>query len=207
MTFFAKLRGAPLLLRSDLANPELLPTRCGHFVQVVRALRDGGVASAWAARRPAQQNSIVRRLSGLQMNSRRITVASIIAPPAGILAISVLAGVSSAREQGASWSQTFAIVNDGLFFLMLFGAPVGYVAEAIVGVPTYYWLVRTGRLRVYWVVAAAALAGVLAFAPWFISSRWSDIAQSLLIGAFGGAVGGAVFWATAFLGRSGAIDV
>jgi hypothetical protein len=136
--------------------------------------------------------------------NRRIVFASTIAPPVGVVVLAAALAFLWRGSPHNSWQDWFGEHGGNFYLLLFFGSPVGYAVELFVGVPAYRWMVRTGRLRFIWVVAAAILGGVIAVGlpanviayPSFPTLM--DEAGSVLVGALSGFVAGLAFWWTAF---------
>jgi hypothetical protein len=137
-------------------------------------------------------------------SSTRVIAAAILSPLVGILALALIMGAGAALLNYGPWSEAVPGMLHASFFLALFGAPGAYLLEALVGVPAYSWLTHRGRLRPVWVIACGACAGTISFGVPFAAAfgvrQPTEVLALFLLGAAGGAVGGATFWLIAFAG-------
>jgi hypothetical protein len=135
---------------------------------------------------------------------RRIVEASLWAPPLGVVAWIIVEAFIFPRPPGAGslYEFWFGQYSGNFLLFMIFGTPIAYVAELFVGVPMYWWLVRTGRLRAGWVISSATLTGALVMGiPVIASDGFGDIAglaKFTLMGTTAGLVAGVTFWLMAF---------
>ena len=83
-----------------------------------------------------------------------------------------------------------------LFFMLLFGGPIVYLATLLFGVPFYCLLRRLRLLRLAPVLLASGVIGGAVLA-WFTQSFWGTQSWNrwdMAVGAACGMVGGVVFW-------------
>ena len=125
----------------------------------------------------------------------RLILAGILAPLIGIAALAVLltALLSRTRSGAGLVRATF----DGGFYLLFFGAPVAYVVELAVGLPTYLYLRARGRLTVLRITGAATLIGAELFlvaSGAVASTAPRDWLVAACLGALAGAMAGLAFW-------------
>ena len=135
-------------------------------------------------------------------DSLRLIVAALLAPLIAIATVALLMSTYLAGGGGTGWTDVPRYAGWFSFVLILFGAPSAYLLEGLIGVPAFFWLSATGRLRAPWVVLFAAAAGALAFPlQWAIAFggwRLGDILLTTAFGATGGSVGGIAFWGIAY---------
>jgi hypothetical protein len=129
-------------------------------------------------------------------NSDRLAWAWIAAPMAGILTVwLVVCAVGLPLYHPATLLAGLGIMGRGLLVSLVFGIPVAYAAEAIIGIPAVHLLESRHWLRWPPLIAIAAVTGALAFtgAEALFLGEWSWVSGSL-VGGLGGGVAGAFLW-------------
>lgn len=129
--------------------------------------------------------------------NKRLLLAAVLAPLVGTFVacvgfVATSAAVLSQNLTAQSWP---AVLEHWLFFYLLFGLPIAYLAEAIA--LAVYRANNPGRQPPLWVpvAIAASLGGVLVFAVWAALFGATFGLTTFPSGLAGGAVAGALYWA------------
>jgi hypothetical protein len=137
-------------------------------------------------------------------NSRRMTWAWIAAPMASVLMVWVaVCALGFARYRPPTLLAGLQAAGAILIVSLLFGAPVAYAAEAIVGIPVVRLLDARHWLRWGPLVAIATVTGALtltAAAALFVG-EW-DWVFGILMGGLAGATAGGCLWLVGLRARS-----
>lgn len=129
-------------------------------------------------------------------DNRRMTRAWVAAPLAGVLVVwAVVSALGFVHYRPATLLASLGVAGAVLFVSLLFGAPVAYAAEALVGIPAVRLL--DSRHWLGWVplVAVATVTGAFAFtgAAALFLGEW-DWVFGTLVGGLAGATAGACLW-------------
>ncbi|HSJ15960.1 MAG TPA: hypothetical protein VK939_16250 [Longimicrobiales bacterium] len=127
-------------------------------------------------------------------DNTRLVRAAVAAPITAVLAIGVMLSALDlvAWPTPVNW---VAATGGIIAVFMLYGAPVAFVIELLVGVPAYYLLRSRQRLAPVPIIIIGALAGGLTFTvvSAMILGSWEWVSAGM-IGTVAGALAGAVFW-------------
>lgn len=129
-------------------------------------------------------------------NNHRLAWAWAAAPLAGIVTVwVVICAVGFVLYRPATLLAGLGVVGAVLVVSLLFGVPVAYAAEAIIGIPAVRLLESRHWLRLAPLIAIAAITGALAFtgAAALLLGEW-DWVSGGLVGGFAGAAAGACLW-------------
>lgn len=129
-------------------------------------------------------------------DNRRRAWAWVVAPMAGVLVVwVVVCALGFVRHPPATLLATLGVAGAVLVVSLLFGAPVAYAAEAIVGIPAVRLLESRHWLRWAPLVAIATVTGALTYtaAAALLLGEWDWVTGSLL-GGLAGATAGACLW-------------
>jgi hypothetical protein len=129
-------------------------------------------------------------------NNHRLAWAWVAAPLAGILMVwVVVCAVGFVRYRPATLLAGLGVMGAVLVVSLLFGVPVAYAAEAIVGIPAVRLLESRHWLRWAPLMAIAAVTGAVVFtgAAALFLGEW-DWVSGGLVGALAGAAAGACLW-------------
>jgi ABC-type polysaccharide/polyol phosphate export permease len=129
-------------------------------------------------------------------NGDRMAWAWVAAPLAAILMVSVVVcAFGLALYQPATLLAALKIVAAVLVVSLVFGIPVAYAAEAIVGIPAVHLLESRHWLSWPPLIAIASVTGALAFtgAEALFLGEWDWVSGSL-VGGLAGATAGACLW-------------
>lgn len=129
----------------------------------------------------------------------RLILASLTAPVVGIAVMVGLMSLTTVVGGRFTISEAVAGTRYALFYFLLFGLPVAYLVEAVVGIPAYRWLKRWDRLCLLPVTAVATTVGFLGVGWWGCGSA-SDLFLTCVLGIAMGAACGVSFWLVAFCG-------
>lgn len=86
------------------------------------------------------------------------------------------------------------------FFTFLFGAPIAYVVEGMVGIPAYRWFQARGRFSAAPIVLIGTVTGAVGV-PLIWAAFWGRAGlgwSHALFGAVAGGTAALVFWLVAF---------
>ena len=129
-------------------------------------------------------------------DSRRMAWAWIAAPMAGVLVVwVVVCALGFIHYRPATLLASLGVAGAVLVVSLLFGAPVAYAAEAIVGIPAVRLLDSRHWLGWAPLIAIATVTGALAFtgAAALFLGEWDWVSGSL-VGGLAGATAGACLW-------------
>jgi hypothetical protein len=135
-----------------------------------------------------------------QLRRGRLGLAWLTTPLVAILALTGIASGYAVMSGELRLREWLGASGHALFFLTLFGAPIAYLIELLIGFPTYVLMRRHGGVRLAGVLGASVFAGMLGLALLVIGRSWQsgDTAAVIIGGGGCGSVAGLWFWWVAF---------
>jgi hypothetical protein len=126
----------------------------------------------------------------------RVAAAAVTAPMVGLAVVAMMAGAVILRRAGA---ESVELLVYSIWYLALFGAPVAYLLEFLIGVAVHLTARHTVIPRFAPMAALSAIAGAGALMAFPV------VPFPLAAGAIGGTAAAAWFWLVSYGGeRAGA---